>query len=617
MSIPTTTNNTSFILGIDIGDNGIKICKWLDGNKTPTSPKKYPFQCTYDKYLDFNKNRFLPNAKQIPVRNILGLKDCLGSRPCQNTRKFTTQCPNPKFDMGHLGQLSPVVVVKEFFEFHLFDYLKTEENESLSDIIPCIKSCVVSVPLDYSFSKRKDLADAFKLLGINKIIFLHDHVALSVCYQILKYSADSKVINGEIENDYKMFLDIGSSRTTCSVVEFKGSCITIMAVKVMNFGGNDFDEKLLDLIHTKLLALKEVESENEVFESYKKIINDQSKLNKFNFELTLKLDDLKKGFCGKNATEFEFKFEILGEEGEVTISEEEFKKCFDNEIELIKDVIQQQKAFVKDKSTKELCSCVLNGSQTRLQLFSQLVQSEGLNVVLFEPENSIAMGCCYIAKMEYDYVKQITNVNERDSQEPKPVEVIHYVPKGLFELNEQPFPAIDELTKTCKLHSNTKSTDINLSYMGELIVCKQQFGDKNGFGVSLDNFLYSGKRPLSQAIRDVVYPLIEVEVVEHESIVTKVLGGNENIALPYGNEAEKYEEEVEEVKKLKELYAIVTEVDKLKSSIKKDLVKAKKNKDLKKEAITLTKELNSISDVDIEACKALEEKVKKLMSPNN
>jgi len=105
---------------------------------------------------------------------------------------------------------------------------------------PC-KDVVISVPGFWTEHQRQAMLDAAVIANLNPLRLLNDHTASALQYGIYKKElSDTEPIR-------VMFVDIGESNTTVSIVEFLKGKLKVLAVAFdRTLGGRCFDQVLVD-----------------------------------------------------------------------------------------------------------------------------------------------------------------------------------------------------------------------------------------------------------------------------------------------------------------------------------------------------------------------------------
>jgi heat shock protein 4 len=120
-------------------------------------------------------------------------------------------------------------------------------NADIKDLFPA--DWVISIPGYYTDSQRRALLAGCKMVGIDIQRLMHEHTATALAYGIFKD------IRKEFTKDKPtnvMFLDLGQTSYTCSIVSFEpGKLIVKSAHYDEDLGGRDFDLKIAEWISAK------------------------------------------------------------------------------------------------------------------------------------------------------------------------------------------------------------------------------------------------------------------------------------------------------------------------------------------------------------------------------
>jgi heat shock 70kDa protein 4 len=106
-----------------------------------------------------------------------------------------------------------------------------------------VSDVVISVPPWYADSQRRAMLDAAEIAGLKTLRLINDNTAIALGYGITK----TDLPEGDATPRRIVFVDIGYSDYTCSVVEFrKGELAVKSSAFDLHFGGRDFDKALVD-----------------------------------------------------------------------------------------------------------------------------------------------------------------------------------------------------------------------------------------------------------------------------------------------------------------------------------------------------------------------------------
>lgn len=106
-----------------------------------------------------------------------------------------------------------------------------------------VSDVVISVPPWYTDSQRRAMLDASEIAGLKTLRLINDNTAIALGYGITK----TDLPEGDAKPRRVVFIDIGYSDYTCSVVEFKKGELAVKTTTVdRHFGGRNFDKALVD-----------------------------------------------------------------------------------------------------------------------------------------------------------------------------------------------------------------------------------------------------------------------------------------------------------------------------------------------------------------------------------
>jgi len=118
--------------------------------------------------------------------------------------------------------------------------LKTMAKIAEEDQNAPVHDCVLSVPAYFTDAERHSMLDAAKIVGLNVLRLMHDTTAAALSYGIYKTDLPADKPTNVV------FLDMGNSDTTVSIVSFvKGKLTVLSTASDRHLGGRDFDELLV------------------------------------------------------------------------------------------------------------------------------------------------------------------------------------------------------------------------------------------------------------------------------------------------------------------------------------------------------------------------------------
>lgn len=134
---------------------------------------------------------------------------------------------------GESKQFTPTAIAAMILQ-----HLKETAEKGLGK--PC-KDVVISVPGYWNNHQRRALLDAATISGLNCLRLMNDHTATALQYGIYKTNLS------ETEPTKVMFIDMGYSNTSVSVVEFVKSGLKVVSTAYdRSLGGRNFDQILVD-----------------------------------------------------------------------------------------------------------------------------------------------------------------------------------------------------------------------------------------------------------------------------------------------------------------------------------------------------------------------------------
>lgn len=122
-------------------------------------------------------------------------------------------------------------------------YLSKIKSTAAREIKLPISDVVISVPAWFTDSQRRAMLDAAEIAGLRPLRLMNDTTAIALGYGITKLDLPTAE-----ENPRRVvFVDMGHSNYTCSVVEFRKGELNVKATTYdRHFGGRNFDKALVD-----------------------------------------------------------------------------------------------------------------------------------------------------------------------------------------------------------------------------------------------------------------------------------------------------------------------------------------------------------------------------------
>ncbi len=106
-----------------------------------------------------------------------------------------------------------------------------------------VSDVVISVPPWFADAQRRAMLDAAEIAGLKTLRLINDNTAIALGYGITK----TDLPEGDAKPRRIVFVDIGYSDYTCSIVEFRKGELTVKATTFdLHLGGRDFDKALVD-----------------------------------------------------------------------------------------------------------------------------------------------------------------------------------------------------------------------------------------------------------------------------------------------------------------------------------------------------------------------------------
>ncbi|KAK7517992.1 putative heat shock protein Hsp88 [Phyllosticta citriasiana] len=122
-------------------------------------------------------------------------------------------------------------------------FLQKIKHTASAELKQPVSDIVVSCPAWYTDVQRRALLDAAEIAGLKCLRLMNDTTATALGYGITKLDLPAP----EEKPRRVVFIDIGHSNYTCSVVEFKKGELAVKSTAYdRHFGGRNFDKALVD-----------------------------------------------------------------------------------------------------------------------------------------------------------------------------------------------------------------------------------------------------------------------------------------------------------------------------------------------------------------------------------
>lgn len=198
------------------------------------------------------KSRYLGEpAKTQEISNLKNTVNCLkrlagrsfNDPDIQIEQQFVTA---PLVDVnGQVGaEVSYLGNTEKFTATQLVGmYLSKIKQTAATELKLPVSDICMSVPAWFTDVQRRALIDGAEIAGLKLLRLINDTTAAALGWGITKLDLPS----GEEKPRRVVFIDIGHSNYTASVVEFKKGELAVKATTWdRNFGGRDFDKALVD-----------------------------------------------------------------------------------------------------------------------------------------------------------------------------------------------------------------------------------------------------------------------------------------------------------------------------------------------------------------------------------
>jgi heat shock protein 4 len=122
-------------------------------------------------------------------------------------------------------------------------YLSKVKATASAELKLPVNDIVLSVPAWFTDIQRRSIFDAAEISGLKLLRLMNDTTAAALGWGITKLDLPT----GDEKPRRVVFIDIGHSNYTCSIVEFRKGELTVKATTYdRHFGGRDFDKALLE-----------------------------------------------------------------------------------------------------------------------------------------------------------------------------------------------------------------------------------------------------------------------------------------------------------------------------------------------------------------------------------
>ena len=236
-----------------------------------------------------------------------------------------------------------------------------------------ITKAVITVPAYFNDNQRQATKDAGRIAGLEVLRILNEPTAAALAYGFGK----------GLEQRVAVY-DLGGGTFDISVLEIGKDIFEVLSTCGDTFlGGDDFDDRILDLLADEFVAREGINPRNDPFAFEK---------------LKVAAEAAKKGLSVDEEVEVRIPDVLVGEDGETRslerkITQEEFGA-------LVQDLVQRtfkvcdEALQQADLTTRDLDGIILVGGPTRLPIIRQAVESyfQQAPKADVDPDEVVAMG---------------------------------------------------------------------------------------------------------------------------------------------------------------------------------------------------------------------------------
>lgn len=453
-------------MGIDLGTTYSCVCIYRNG-VTETIPTESGAKCI-PSYVTFHpEGRLLGEASrdssfETPKQAVFGFKRIIGKRfEDPEVQKNKERWPFSVIDKNGF----PVVRVEEDDAWHTYSpveisamilaYLRQAVETYLDE--PVTKA-VITVPANFTDAQRKATKEAGLQAGLDVIGMINEPTAAALSYGLQKTDIEQKIL----------VFDFGGGTLDVAILKVsRGSLFEILASSgLMNLGGEDFDEILLDRF------IREFNEKHLV-----NLRDDVAAVSR----LRLRCERVKRGLSGKNGVGHLSVDALHGSIHFVTsIKRAEFEELCKGIFSRILDPVREALNFA-GLAVNEIDRVVLVGGSSRIPKVQEMLRNffpDSRHHRDNNPDEAIAQGAAMYAHSKLvDPRAEVTQVNDIVIIEKTPfslgVRVVNgnmavIIPRG------SKIPA--QGTQTCTTSSKTQTTVRIKVYEGE-----KRLAEENNF----------------------------------------------------------------------------------------------------------------------------------------
>lgn len=243
------------VVGLDFGSTNCVIASagrggvdvLLNGNSNRLNPNMSAFNGSTRSCGENASSTATSNYKNTitSMKRLIGLK--FSSDLAQRELKL---CPFKGVENGSNGGVavevsyenSTKVIAIESALAMMISHMSGISAGANSNVVP--QDWVIACPSFYSDQQKRSFLDACEIVGVNCLRLMHESTASALAYGIFK---DIKKEFKEGEPTYTMFIDMGSTQYTVSIVSYTPAKLTVLSTHFdANLGGRDFDMKIAD-----------------------------------------------------------------------------------------------------------------------------------------------------------------------------------------------------------------------------------------------------------------------------------------------------------------------------------------------------------------------------------
>lgn len=265
-------NDEEIVLGIDLGTSNSVVSIWINnnlvvipdeyGNKTIPSCVAYTNVSRYIGFDAKNQKEINTNNVYYEVKRLIGKK--MDDPDVLKERKLLSYGISCRDDNKNICLLSDLRGEKTFTPEEISANILTKLKQMAQNYLKKkVTKAVVTVPARFNDCQRQATKDAARIAGLDCLRIINEPTAASLAYGLM-----NRTMNDGVKEKKKLHVivyDFGGGTLDVSLVEIEDMSFMVLADSgITNFGGSDFDKRLMQYAIAKFQHQNKIENMDQI-----------------------------------------------------------------------------------------------------------------------------------------------------------------------------------------------------------------------------------------------------------------------------------------------------------------------------------------------------------------